>query len=178
MASITIDNDINDTNDTLVDDVQVDEPQESKGKVTITTGKKKQKGRGFKRQDDEDEGKYSGKGGKFESIDASSGRGNAQKSIEGWIVFVSGIHEEAQEDELYDLFADYGVIKQIHLNLDRRTGYVKGYALIEFGEYSEAETAIKALDGQDLLNQTIHVEWAFKKPVKGSSSSSSRRKYD
>ncbi|KAA8528069.1 hypothetical protein F0562_035062 [Nyssa sinensis] len=121
---------------------------------------KKTKGRGFREETDaESNGRMAGR---FDSLDSDGGPG-PERSIEGWIVLVTGVHEEAQEDDLQNAFGDVGEIQNLHLNLDRRTGFVKGYALIEYGKFSEGQKAIEVMDGAELLTQTINVDWAFSK---------------
>ncbi|KAL1316825.1 hypothetical protein HN51_068966 [Arachis hypogaea] len=132
---------------------------------------KKTKGRGF-RQDSDPNRNTRLQGSDFDSLATEGGPG-PQRSIEGWIILVTGVHEEAQEDDLQNAFGEYGEIKNLHLNLDRRTGFVKGYALIEYERAEEARNAIENLNGSELLTQTIYVDWAFSS---GPINESARRK--
>ncbi|XP_012464955.1 RNA-binding protein Y14 [Gossypium raimondii] len=140
------------------------------GASVSLSGPKKTKGRGF-RQDDADRHSHLASRD-FDSIGSDGGPG-PQRSIEGWIILVTGVHEEAQEDDLHNTFGEFGEIKNLHLNLDRRTGFVKGYALIEYEKFEEAKNAISAMDGAELLTQTMNVDWAFSN---GPSVGASKRK--
>lgn len=138
------------------DGMEMEQPEEQvdvmKSRVT------KKKGRGFGAETHADVTEY-------EALDGEGNASAAQRSVEGWIVFVTNVHEEAHEDEVYERFAEFGDIKNINLNIDRRTGFLKGYALVEYETQKEASSAIDGLNGTQFLGQTINVGWCF---VRGS----------
>ncbi|CAI0412508.1 unnamed protein product [Linum tenue] len=129
------------------------------GGASTSLAPKKTKGRGFREEADaERQSRLAGRD--FDSLGTEGGPG-AQRSIEGWIILVTGVHEEAQEDDLQNAFGEFGDIKNLHLNLDRRTGFVKGYALIEYEKFEEAQDAIASMNGDKILEQTVSIDWAF-----------------
>ena len=134
-------------------EIDVSSAASGKGSARLRT-----KGRGHRDRTDGNDSELSR--GTFDST-ASSGAGPV-KSVEGWIVFVWNVHEEAQEEDILDSFGEYGDVRNIHVNLDRRTGFVKGYVLIEYAERKEADAAIKAMNGADMLGQTLGCDFAFR----------------
>ena len=134
-------------------EIDVSSAASGKGSARLRT-----KGRGHRDRTDGNDSELSR--GTFDST-VSSGAGPV-KSVEGWIVFVWNVHEEAQEEDILDAFGEYGEVRNIHVNLDRRTGFVKGYVLIEYAERKEADAAIKAMNGADMLGQTLGCDFAFR----------------
>ncbi|GFP93401.1 RNA-binding protein 8a [Phtheirospermum japonicum] len=121
---------------------------------------KKTKCRGFRDEATAKVGRSSRMSARFDSLDFEGGPG-PERSIEGSIVLVTGVHEEAQEDDIQNSFGEYGEIKSLNLNLYHRMGFIKGYALIEYEKFKEVKCAIRELDGKELLTQIINVNWAF-----------------
>ncbi len=71
-------------------------------------------------------------------------------------LFVGNVSFNTSEDQLRELFAEYGTITQIKLVTDRYTGRSRGIAFVEFETEDEAAAAIEALheyefDGRNLV---------------------------
>ena len=63
-------------------------------------------------------------------------------------------------------FEEYGKILDIKLPLSRKSGQVRGYALIEFSEFRDAQAAVKEENGSEMHGMTLKVDMAFRsKPL-------------
>lgn len=75
---------------------------------------------------------------RYDTLEQSEGASQI-KSVDGYVIMVAELNEEeTTEEDLIDDFSEFGEIKNCVLNLDRRTGYVKGYALLEYQALKEA----------------------------------------
>lgn len=178
MSSADVEVEVQDEDETMdnANDLIVGEPEDDDTLSQVKSNVRHRKGRGFNEQSD----RSAMQTGDYDTVTSETDSGNPgpARSVEGWILFITNVHEEAQEDTLYDLFREYGNIKNMHLNLDRRTGYAKGYALIEYETFKEAKEALDGVNGQDLLGHTLHVDWAFVKGAlkkRGTNTSTTRK---
>ncbi len=67
------------------------------------------------------------------------------------------------EDDIFDSFREFGDIQNMQVNRDRRTGLIKGYALIEYGERGEAQDAINSKHGRKFFGKELKVDFAYVK---------------
>ena len=99
---------------------------------------------------------------------------NFIKSIEGYVLIITNLHEEIQEEDIVDKFSEFGDVRNVSFNLDRKTGFAKGYALVEYDNLQDAKTAAEEMNGGILMDRTIHVDFAFVQPSNESRYNSNR----
>ena len=75
-------------------------------------------------------------------------------------VRVTNLSEDADENDIRELFKSFGTIKRVFLAKDRKTQQSKGFAFVHFEHPSEARKAISNLNGYGYDHLILKVEWA------------------
>jgi RNA recognition motif-containing protein len=78
-------------------------------------------------------------------------------------IFIAKLPYQYQESDLTELFAPYGEVGSANVIMDRETGRSKCYAFVEMPNDDEAQSAIDALDGKEILDKAIAVSQAKEK---------------
>jgi len=75
-------------------------------------------------------------------------------------IYVGNLNYSVKEEDLNELFSEYGEVVSVKLIKDRETGRAKGFAFVEMTNDDEATKAIEKLDGSDLQGRNMKVNQA------------------
>jgi RNA recognition motif-containing protein len=87
-------------------------------------------------------------------------------------IYVGNLSFEATQDDLTQVFAEYGTVKRVQLPTDRETGRMRGFAFVEMNTDAEETAAIEALDGAEWMGRDLKVNKAKPREERGSSGGS------
>ncbi|HAF86451.1 MAG TPA: RNA-binding protein [Sphaerochaeta sp.] len=79
-------------------------------------------------------------------------------------IYVGNMSYNTSEEELRDLFAQYGNVLSANIIIDRETRRPKGFGFVEMEEDSAAEAAISQHDGKEIDGRNLRVNEAIAKP--------------
>ena len=75
-------------------------------------------------------------------------------------IYVGNLSYEVTEEDLKEVFKEYGEVKRVQLPKDRETGKVRGFAFVEMENDTEETAAIEALDGAEWMGRDLKVNKA------------------
>ncbi len=76
-------------------------------------------------------------------------------------LYVGNLSFNTTEDELRDLFGQYGPTDSVAVITDRETGRSRGFGFVEFADANGADAAMSALDGKDFGGRNLRVNEAL-----------------
>ena len=73
-------------------------------------------------------------------------------------IYVGNLPFSATEDEVRDLFSEFGDVESVNLITDRETGRPRGFGFVEMS--TGADEAIQAMNGKDMGGRSLNVNEA------------------
>ncbi len=83
-------------------------------------------------------------------------------------IYVGNLSTEVTEEDLNNLFSEYGNITSVKIIKDMYSGTSKGFGFIELSGQAEAQAAINKLNSKELKGKSIVVNEARPKSSNGS----------
>ncbi len=75
-------------------------------------------------------------------------------------IYVGNLPYDIGEDELRDVFSQFGEVSKVNIIMDKFSGQPKGFGFVEMPNDSEADEAIKALNDSALKGRNVKVNQA------------------
>ena len=86
-------------------------------------------------------------------------------------IFVGNLDFNTAEEDLRQLFSQYGAVDRVSIMTDRDTGRSRGFTFVEMANTQEGEKAITSLNGTQVGGRNINVNEARPKADRGGRSS-------
>jgi len=77
-------------------------------------------------------------------------------------IYVGNISFKATEEDMTELFSEFGEVLSARIMTDRETGRSRGFGFVEMSEAEEGQSAIQNLDNTEWMGRTIVVNMAKK----------------
>lgn len=90
-------------------------------------------------------------------------------------IFVGNLNFQSTENQLQDLFAEFGAVSSVKIMMDKYTNRPRGFAFVEMADTAAGQTAVDRLNGVSLDGRAIVVNEA--KPREERSNSYSNRSF-
>jgi RNA recognition motif-containing protein len=84
-------------------------------------------------------------------------------------IYVGNLSYQVTEDDIKEVFGEYGTVKRVQVPTDRETGRMRGFAFVEMNSDAEETAAIEALDGAEWMGRDLKVNKAKPREDRGSS---------
>ena len=78
-------------------------------------------------------------------------------------LYIGNLSYNVKESDLRNVMEEYGTVASVKLITDRETRRSKGFAFIEMPDDTEANNAIKQLNGADYVGRSMVVKEALPK---------------
>ncbi|TRT95210.1 MAG: RNA-binding protein [Microcystis aeruginosa Ma_OC_LR_19540900_S633] len=75
-------------------------------------------------------------------------------------IFVGNLSYDISQDDLVEVFKEYGNVQRVHIPVDKETQRKRGFAFVEMENKAQETTAIEALDGAEWMGRSIKVNEA------------------
>ncbi len=75
-------------------------------------------------------------------------------------IYVGNLDYAIGEDDLKEVFAEYGDVKRVYLPTERESGKKRGFGFVEMQNEADEDKAIEALDGANWMGREMKVNKA------------------
>lgn len=82
-------------------------------------------------------------------------------------IFVGNLNYSATEDEVRQLFEEFGTVDRVSLITDRDTGRPRGFGFVEMPNDEEGDAAIEQLNGVSLGGRQLNINEARPRQPRG-----------